>query len=560
MKSTKLATIAVLTVITSNANAGLVGHWSFDDAGTTNGSAVSATVGADGVFGSDDSNAVHSVEGVWGNALSFDGNDYVDLSSNLANLSGLATGSISLWFKKSAAFGVLFSASDSTVGSTEMRLFDWANGRIAAELHDNGTLLYRELTGTSPTYGDEMWHHLAALSTATGWDLYIDGELDSTTSVAGTGFFSAVTSMDSINVGRNVDDTGGQWYYSGLLDELRIYDHILSASEIADLSIAPPPTIACVTIGNAENADHTTGYGGVDYEYDIGISEVTIAEFMSSDAGDGDENYWNTVSPDAPASKVSLYEAMKFCNYLTSGSISNGVYVFNSGVYQSTDRAAAIATYGTIYAIPTQDEWYKAAYYTGSGYSLYADGTSNSANPPAEGAGATGWNYNSVSTTMRDASLGTVEQNGTVNMMGNVYEWTEDATNVVARGGHRTASKYWLPSTYPGDASRTATFENDGYGFRVVKIIGQKDHAPSTIISISHFSGDVFEMVVDCPTPWSSYPKSKTVLTSGSWSNIGHATNSAGPFAITDMGSEAGINTIYIESTNTSTFFGIGQE
>jgi len=30
---------------------------------------------------------------------------------------------------------------------------------------------------------------------------------------------------------------------------------------------------------------------------------------------------------------------------------------------------------GTIYVIPTEDEWYKAAYYAGSGYSLYAFGT-----------------------------------------------------------------------------------------------------------------------------------------------------------------------------------------
>jgi len=44
---------------------------------------------------------------------------------------------------------------------------------------------------------------------------------------------------------------------------------------------------AFVTIGDARNADDTTGYGGVAYEYRIIDHEVTIAEFAASGAGDG---------------------------------------------------------------------------------------------------------------------------------------------------------------------------------------------------------------------------------------------------------------------------------
>ncbi len=71
-----------------------------------------------------------------------------------------------------------------------------------------------------------------------------------------------------------------------------------------------------VTIGDAGNADDTSGYGGVSYEYKISATEVTIAEMAASGAGSGDENYWNdgtrTVGTNAPASRVSLYEAMKY--------------------------------------------------------------------------------------------------------------------------------------------------------------------------------------------------------------------------------------------------------
>ena len=85
---------------------------------------------------------------------------------------------------------------------------------------------------------------------------------------------------------------------------------------------------AFVTIGNAGNAADTSGYGAVGYTYQISATEVTIAEFQQAiGAGNGNENLWNdgtrTAGTNAPAN-VSLYEAMQYCNWLTSGNISNG--------------------------------------------------------------------------------------------------------------------------------------------------------------------------------------------------------------------------------------------
>ena len=85
-------------------------------------------------------------------------------------------------------------------------------------------------------------------------------------------------------------------------------------------------------------------------------------------------------------------------------------------------------------------------------------------------------------------------------------------------------------------------------------------HFPSTILSISHFAGDIFEIVVACPTPLSSYPKVKTDLVIGSWGSIGHSTGSGGPFTTNNLGSVAGTNTIYLESSDAAAFFGIGEE
>jgi len=235
-----------------------------------------------------------------------------------------------------------------------------------------------------------------------------------------------------------------------------------------------------ISIGDAGNVDDTTGYGGVAYEYKISNHEVTIAEFTASDAGDGDENFWNdgtrTVGPNAPATQVSLYEAMKYCNYLTSGNVVNGVYVFSNGVYQYTDRPSALLAYEKIYALPTEDEWYKAAYWTGSGYSDYANGNDLADGAPTKGGGETGWNYdyvNSLNSSVnytRGTTLGTTEQNGTVNMMGNVDEWMEDSTGIGRGGRYSDTDSNFLSSSVrlPGYSPSN---ESLAIGFRPVELI-----------------------------------------------------------------------------------------
>jgi len=53
----------------------------------------------------------------------------------------------------------------------------------------------------------------------------------------------------------------------------------------------------------------------------VGLSGAAHAAFIT--IGDGNKNYWNdggrTVGLTAPASFVTLHEAMKCCNWRTSG-------------------------------------------------------------------------------------------------------------------------------------------------------------------------------------------------------------------------------------------------
>jgi formylglycine-generating enzyme required for sulfatase activity len=235
-----------------------------------------------------------------------------------------------------------------------------------------------------------------------------------------------------------------------------------------------------VTIGNAGNAGDTRtgtdytgnpianpyGCGTVSYNYRIGKYEVTAAQWqtINTAAGIGDTGYW---TGNQPVASISWYDAAQFCNYLTSGNKYSGAYKFDiNGNFQEIDRVSSISTYGTTYVIPTENEWYKAAYYTGSGYSSYANGLNTI--PAADN----GWNYDGGAYSSPWAvGTGTMEQNDTFDMMGNVWEWNESSIYDYVRG--RRGGAYPNYDGYLASSGRNSAepdYEGDGVGFRVASL------------------------------------------------------------------------------------------
>lgn len=230
-----------------------------------------------------------------------------------------------------------------------------------------------------------------------------------------------------------------------------------------------------VSIGSPGNAADTNGIGSVSYAYAISTYEVKGSKMFTAITDDPRiGNYTGTAN--VPATGVSWYEAAKFCNWMTSGDAYDGAYKFDvNGVFQGVDRTAAIATHGTIYALPTQDEWYKAAYYTGSGFSLFANGSDIA---PLPGIDA---RYSTNSFWL--VGSGSVEQNGTYDMAGNAWEWMETWSGDLAirRGGAYNSGDGHLKSI--NSFMNDPTTENNTYGFRVVQVIPEPGVLSLVIIS-----------------------------------------------------------------------------
>jgi len=219
-------------------------------------------------------------------------------------------------------------------------------------------------------------------------------------------------------------------------------------------SLAVCAQASYVTIGGTDVAADSTGYGGVNYSYQISQYEVTGAEFNVAAADDPNVGDCSYDSLNGPAYYVSWNEAVKYCNWLTSGDAYLGAYTHSGGSFTGIDRAGAIATYGTAYVLPTEDEWYKAAYWRddiNDQWSLYAHGADTT---PTWGT-TDGWNYYdydggyAYDHDMWPVGYGAEEQNGTYDMMGNATEWTEilyDSSRYLTRGGAYGSSPMTLSS------------------------------------------------------------------------------------------------------------------
>jgi len=272
-------------------------------------------------------------------------------------------------------------------------------------------------------------------------------------------------------------------------------------------------TMDFTTIGNAGNAADTTGspnpVGSVGYTYQMGTYEVsrgmidaynalvpvhggptlTMSD-MSSFGGNG---------ANRPATSVSWNEAARFVNWLNTSSGYDAAYQFDTAGGNDNIALWEVGDAGynagnpfrnsnAHYFLPSEDEWYKAAYYdpnangglggywnyatgsdtapvttsggTASGTAVYRDGVNTNPPGPADITNAGGL-----------SAYGTMAQNG------NVWEWGENGFTApndsagesrVIRGGGWGNSSDFLSSSFRNFGSPTN--ENSFIGFRVAAV------------------------------------------------------------------------------------------
>ena len=210
---------------------------------------------------------------------------------------------------------------------------------------------------------------------------------------------------------------------------------------------------------------------------------------------------------DKPVNYVSWFDAARVSNWLMNGGTSlssteTGAYTFMGG--QTTGNAPAVNSGATFY-VPTEDQWYKAAYYKGgstnAGYWDYATqsdlaptAVTAAPAPPTDetgigSAGSTGNFANFDRAVIWNGRIGNVTTVGTnggpsaygaFDLAGNILEWN-DLDGLAASGelrgllggawGDPASSVLWPPPSSP-------SIDNDSLGFRLASPVAVPE--PST--------------------------------------------------------------------------------
>jgi len=279
----------------------------------------------------------------------------------------------------------------------------------------------------------------------------------------------------------------------------------------ASVTHAASATFDWATVGNPGNVGELSGVnaggpggfgpdaivGAVADTYRISKTEVTNAQyteflnavdptaanslslFSSSMVGnfggiestgttDGSRYIAQTGRENNPVTYISWYSSVRFINWLHNGQGTGdteaGAYSLLGGTTTPTNGLSVTRDAGATYWLPSEDEWYKAAYYDpnkpgGAGYYDYATGidfpTLPVSDQPGDDPGAVNYLHNDNIATngfndgyavSGSASFGpnpftdvgaytsATSPYGTYDQSGNVWEWNETLVSSSARG------------------------------------------------------------------------------------------------------------------------------
>lgn len=217
-------------VVMGNILQGLVGWWKFDET-SSNTASDSSGYGHDATTNSLDFSG-NGITGVIGRGLSFDGtDDYLHANTLAATMANENTFSVSLWAKHSAYVSSTFAISFDNSTNSSAKVFgiypyDNISGNGVRVFH-NGTSIINQNDGA---IADSQFHFFVYVSrSATEHEVYVDGVLTGTSATSK----SLPSDLSQINIGR----WGGNdaQYFSGSLDDIRVYNRPLSTSEIQAL-------------------------------------------------------------------------------------------------------------------------------------------------------------------------------------------------------------------------------------------------------------------------------------------------------------------------------------
>jgi hypothetical protein len=259
-------------------SAGLVGHWALDETSGTV-AADSSTSGNDGtVYG-----GAWTGDGMIGGALSLDDlDDHVITPGDSSIDFGADSFSLCLWLKTAVGGQRYYIANNRTGGLAEaVSIRSWNDSQVQMVTQDDDGHI-TELSVPDANFITGEWVHVAAVRNITADKLFIyaDGVLQGSITDGSVVGINPMT--DGLAFG--VDTDGWIRYFSGQLDDIRVYDFALDQNDVKALYLLSELSTKASNPGPANNATEVAA--NTILSWTVGISTVWHDVYFGTCFGD----------------------------------------------------------------------------------------------------------------------------------------------------------------------------------------------------------------------------------------------------------------------------------
>lgn len=240
--------------LVGGSHAALIAHYNMEDSG----SPLTDQVGGQTAVAADSGHA-YGVAGPagFGNAVSLSGNGSWQISAADSQEIDLANNfTVASWVYLDSAI----LASKTGLNSNVNRIIGddvawdrdgWSFGVFNSTMRftKNGVIDADDPSGT-PVPVDQWVHLAATIDSTTGITFYLNGVATGTNGNTANNFTGVGNNGvdDPYGIGRSYGNGQAQWF-PGSLDEIRVYDNVLSASEISALTIPEPSSLLLGFLG-----------------------------------------------------------------------------------------------------------------------------------------------------------------------------------------------------------------------------------------------------------------------------------------------------------------------
>ncbi len=244
------------------------------------------------------------------------------------------------------------------------KVVPWVDGTIHFMLRDRSLQFSVKndsgLTGTTEFEADQ-WYHVAVVRDGTDMIAYVNGQEDAR--VTGT---NQITFKDGFNIGAHANASR---QFFGRMEDIRIYDHALTAEELLAIALAPFPKLELAASPNPVN-----GETGVVRDAQLSWTPGEGADQHDAYFGTNFEDVNNATITDDPA---GVYKSRQETSTYTPGRLE-----FGQTYYWRVDGVKAVD--GSVYKGPVWEFTVEPVGYALSGELITAT-ASSSADPNGGG-------------------------------------------------------------------------------------------------------------------------------------------------------------------------------